>query len=609
MNYSKMRRPLWFLLSIAAGALSVTDKHYPMFFLAAPTLSVGAGDPFLSRHGILLGQLTCLLQDGQGRQRLPLLLLLYLLGLSRQGKRSRFFSPIVLSIMVTCYELMLSATMMTSEIDLILAPCNGILCGCALFFAQYLQEDPPKLTPRPREFCTLLIVGLWLLVLCDSLFLEGITLHLCALTLILLCGKLPLWQCWIGACVLAVAAPLISGQPKSLPIYLAGAAAVGAMCRFGRKRYAAALLMCCELALLSTALWAERLLWLIEPPLAVALFFLFPLREVSRSQPIPKEQLSQQYQALVSQVDKLQETAGKRITFYPEIAAKAVKLLQECGAEEINVTCAKDLLGGFFLDLSFTQGKGVLTPNALLGLMERSCGFALAANRYFEKEEQVFACFIRRPPYTVECAALCKTKGGETVCGDSALAFSADQSHYILLLSDGMGSGKDAFAQSRWTVTLLQKLLRAGMKAEGAIGMVHSSLKLAQQDIAFATADLCSINLQNGKAKFIKAGAVSTFILREDRIIEVCGMSMPLGASEHPDVITQKEQLKADDLLLLISDGAYHRKDEILYALQKHRSLPPRELANRLIRIVLPQNDDAQDDITVLVARFCKNKS
>ena len=591
------------LLSAAVGLLSAADKHYTLFDLCAPALAAGAGTPYLSPHAVMLGQGVGVWMAGK-IELLPVLLLIYLLRLliCRKG---RVVSPIALSCIMAVYEVLLFGMMNHSGIELLLGCCKAVLSGCALFFTENLKDMPPHDPPSMGELCNLVLVGLLLLLLCDAPMLDGLVLGFAALLLILFCGRLPLWQAAAGGTLFAIAVPIISTQASTLPIFLSATAAVCVMGRFGKKRYTAALLLCSELTLLPTGLWLEQLLWLLIPPLAAGVYWILPLPEQA-PRPVGKEALGDQYQALVEQVDKLQQATGRRISFYPEIASRAAELLRKAGADDINITCAKDLLGGFFLDVSFQKSESGLTPSALLGLMERACGFALATGKYHESQGGVYACFGRRPPLTVKCAALCKTKEGETVCGDSAIAFSADQSHYVLLLSDGMGSGKDAFAQSRWTVTLLQKLLRAGMNAEGAFGMVHSSLKLAQQDIAFATADLCTIDLQTGRARFIKAGAVSTFILRGEQIMEVCGVSMPLGAPDTPDVAARTEQLQAGDLILLISDGAYERKDEILYTLQRHRSFPLRKLAKQLMRSALPDGQ-AEDDITVLIAQICKN--
>ncbi len=596
---------IWrFLLSALLGALSVMDKHQPLFYLCAPALSAAAGRLHLSPTGVMAGQLTALLLPA-ARPMLPVLILLWMLPFAfpARVRARRQVSSGVLFGLLAVWEV--ARFFFGGESSALITGLGGaVLAACALYFVTFIKSEVIRSkTPDGKEFVACLLTGMFVLMLCDSTMLEGLPTLIGALLLIQFFGLMNLWQSILGGCLIALAGAAAMGEISVLPMLLAAVTAVCGMRKWGKRTCSAALILCALLALLPAGMFLEHPLLLLAPPCAGGIFLLLPL------QPLPQRQaptaLSSQYEELVARVDKLQKSARGRISFYPEIAERASALLQQAGAQNISVTCAKDLLGGFFLDVSFEGGR--LTDAALLGLMERAAGFALTPRRCFIKEESACACFVRRAPYTVQCAALCKTKEGETVCGDNALAFSADQAHYVLLLSDGMGSGKDAFAQSCWTLTLLQKLLRAGLRAEGALGMVHSSLRLANEDIAFATADLCSIDLWTGKARFVKAGALSSFILRGEEIIEVSAVSMPLGAAESPDVAAVSHTLKEQDLLLLISDGAYEQKDHLLFTLQKHRALPIDTLARHLMRTAISEDGKTQDDVTVLVARFCKN--
>lgn len=592
------------ILSALLGVLSVADKHQSLFYLSAPTLSAAASRIYLSPTGVMAGQMTVLFFPS-ARPILPVLILLWLFPLAfpARVRARRQISPGMLFGILLIWQAG-SFLFAKDSAALITGLCGGILASCALYFVTYIKNEVPhNKALDSKGYIACILMGIFFLMLCDSTSFEGLTTQIAALLLILIGGLMSLWQGILSGCLFALAGATAMGDPSILPMFLAAATAVVGMKKWGKRVYSSALILCSLLALLPSGIFLEHPLWLMSAPVSGVIFLLLPLHALPRQK--APQALSSQYEELVRRVDKLQKSARARISFYPEIAERAGELLRQAGAQNISVTCAKDLLGGFFLDVTFEGGR--LTAAALLGLMERAAGFALTPRRCFIKEESTCACFVRRAPYTVQCAALCKTKEGETVCGDNALAFSADQAHYILLLSDGMGSGKDAFAQSCWTLTLLQKLLRAGLRAEGALGMVHSSLRLANEDIAFATADLCSIDLWTGQARFVKAGALSSFILRGEEIIEVSAVSMPLGAVESPDVAAVSHTLKEQDILLLISDGAYDQKDHLLFALQKHRSLPIDVLARRLMRAALPEGEEPNDDVTVLVARFCKN--
>lgn len=591
---------LCFSLSVILGAVSVTDKHHSLFLLAAPSLSAAALRLRLTPTGVMLGQL-CSLVFPEARWLTGLLLLIWAWPFAFPAKvrARRQLSPLMLFLLCALWE----GGRFVLRPDggtLLIGLCGAVLSACALYFLTFFRSGDKH---SGKVFVAELMLSLFALMLSDSTFLDGALPLSAAVLMILICSRKRLWQCLLEGSLISLAAALISRQWEALPMLLAAVAAVSAMQKWGKRICSAAVVLCGLLALLPAGVFLEHPFWLLCAPAAGGIFLFLPLpTPPSREESLP---LSAQYEALVRRVDKLQQSARRRITFHPEIAERASLLLRQAGAMNISVTAAEDLLGGFFLDLTFSGST--LTESALLGLMERAAGFALSPRRCFLRETDSCASFVRRAPFTVQCAALCKTKEGETVCGDNALAFSADQSHYVLLLSDGMGSGKEAFAQSCWTLTLLQKLLRAGVRAEGALGMVHSSLRLANEDVAFATADLCSIDLFTGKARFIKAGALSSFILRGDRIIEVSAVSMPLGATEHPDMAATTHSLKEGDLILLISDGAYERKDQLLFALQKHRTESTDTLARRLMAAVLTKEKAPDDDITVLIARLIKN--
>ena len=56
-----------------------------------------------------------------------------------------------------------------------------------------------------------------------------------------------------------------------------------------------------------------------------------------------------------------------------------------------------------------------------------------------------------------------RPKEGETACGDQLAVFTVGNTLYMLL-SDGMGSGTAAHAESAMTVRLLRSFLKAGIR-------------------------------------------------------------------------------------------------------------------------------------------------
>ncbi len=597
------------LLSLAVGFCAALPKHAEAERLAgawtAASPSLGLMAPV-----VFLGQAAgCLLFGGGQTLPVSAAVCLFLLIFRKNICKGKRLHPILLGVIRGVWGVTLAAADGRLS-GVLLAVSEAVLEGSVLFFLHQARQTRLHAPRSPAERMTAYVFGAALLCLADGGTAAGLSLTRAVLFILL------------AACVVCDGAPygVAAGISYALGAALTGpsvtpllpvalGALIGGICF--RKTGAAKAMT--AFAVGGVGVWLAtlsfRALPLLPAELAAALIAArFLPREKPRPAPRTPETLPAEYRDLVRRVDDIRRAGSARVTFYPETARAARDALQRAGYLAPGVTCAKDLLGGFFLDITFEKNGRPVSRNALLGMMERVCGFPLAVRRFFTDEKTVAACFIRKAPFTVRCAAVCKSKTGETVCGDNAVAFSADQTHYMLLLSDGMGSGKDAFAQSFWTVTLLQKLLRAGVAARGAVSMVHSSLQMKNEDLSFATVDLCGIDLNTGRAEFIKAGAVSTFIAREDKVVEISAVSMPLGATEQADVATARETLRPGDLIVLISDGALEQKDDILSLLPQKRALPCETVAADLMRCVCERQGAPDDDITVLVARFCENE-
>lgn len=86
-----------------------------------------------------------------------------------------------------------------------------------------------------------------------------------------------------------------------------------------------------------------------------------------------------------------------------------------------------------------------------------------------------------------------------------------------VVLSDGMGSGETACRESTLVVELLEELLEAGFPEKTAIQMINTTLVMGREEIHYSTVDMTIFDLYSGKCEIIKAGASSTFILKQSR--------------------------------------------------------------------------------------------
>lgn len=208
-------------------------------------------------------------------------------------------------------------------------------------------------------------------------------------------------------------------------------------------------------------------------------------------------------------------------------------------------------------------------------------------------------------------------KGGGLISGDSYTMVEIGAGKYAMAISDGMGNGERAKMESAETLQLLKKILLSGIEERIAIKSVNSILSLRTTDEIFSTLDLVMIDLQDAKANFLKICSTPSFIKRGDRVFKIESSNLPIGFMEEEmevDVVT--EQLKAEDLLIMMSDGILEggprsSENEEYWIKRKIKELKtdhPQEIADVLLEDVIRSRGDViSDDMTVVVAKIKHN--
>lgn len=153
----------------------------------------------------------------------------------------------------------------------------------------------------------------------------------------------------------------------------------------------------------------------------------------------------------------------------------------------------------------------------------------------------------------------------EEICGDGITAFEVNGKYYMLL-SDGMGSGKEAALTSGVVVSLLERLIRAGAELETAMKMLNRIVRSTERECS-ATVDIAEIDLMSGEAKFIKSGAAPSFILRDGSIFRLQSKTVPIGIIRALDAEMIKFDVREGDTVVMVSDGAARSYDEVPWLL------------------------------------------
>lgn len=214
--------------------------------------------------------------------------------------------------------------------------------------------------------------------------------------------------------------------------------------------------------------------------------------------------------------------------------------------------------------------------------------------------------------FVVEQGVAHTAKGGKWVSGDSFSTMEIGEGKYALAISDGMGNGRRAHIESQETIDLLKRILLSGINETVAIKSINSVLSLRSNEEVFSTLDLGMIDLQSGIVKFLKVGSTPSYIKRGDQVMSIEAGNLPIGMIREVDVDVVSEQLKAGDLLIMMSDGIYEASKMVenkdiwmKRMIREMETNDPQEVADLLMeRMIRESEGEIHDDMTVLAARI-----
>ncbi len=217
--------------------------------------------------------------------------------------------------------------------------------------------------------------------------------------------------------------------------------------------------------------------------------------------------------------------------------------------------------------------------------------------------------------YKIDIGISSAAKGGDLISGDSHQTMEVGNGKYALVISDGMGNGERAHKESMETITLLNQILQSGIEETVAIKSINSVLSLRSTEEVFSTLDLAIIDLQSATTKFLKIGSTPSFIKRGEHCISVSASNLPMGIIQDIEIDVVSENLKAGDLLIMMSDGLYeaprHVENKAMWMkrmISEISSEDPQEIADLLLeKVVRFHQGKIIDDMTVLVAAINRN--
>lgn len=208
----------------------------------------------------------------------------------------------------------------------------------------------------------------------------------------------------------------------------------------------------------------------------------------------------------------------------------------------------------------------------------------------------------------IECAVRQRRAREESsFCGDSLTTQRSREGYYYALISDGMGSGREAAAVSEICTGFLGNMLQAGRMSRELLDVLNGALREGGRRECSATVDLMELDLISGEAVFYKSGAAPTYVYREKdgSLFKLRSRTLPIGILRETDLRRLEITLEAGDVVVMVSDGVTGTGEECPWLFDLLRQNISRGDTERTAELIVKYaiGHGSEDDVSVIVMR------
>lgn len=226
-------------------------------------------------------------------------------------------------------------------------------------------------------------------------------------------------------------------------------------------------------------------------------------------------------------------------------------------------------------------------------------------------DELSYYVFIQKPVYNIVAGVARASSDKESVNGDNFTIMNCKDKNYVMAISDGVGTGADAYTKSNRIIDMLEHYVEAGFQINVAVGLINSLFSISDEN-NYSTIDVININRYTGVCNIVKAGAPHTFIKRRKWVDVVSTESYPTGMIDDSFCDTIVKKLYLGDYVVMLSDGVSDCFAGNFDALKQFILGLKEVSASKMASVILEYAKSnakgrLSDDMTVLVAMIGRN--
>lgn len=321
--------------------------------------------------------------------------------------------------------------------------------------------------------------------------------------------------------------------------------------------------------------------------------------------------ICKQYRSMAQVFDKMSRDIAKQPRFDLR-AEDAIRRILANEKMQANVCVYRDAANHVNLQIEGKNLAGLFENiKQYLECFSNVLGVALTTLEKRDGESGFKLIARQAEPLGASLGVAVHKKRDSEVSGDSGSYFKLDDGRLCVILSDGMGSGKAAAAESADAIRMLERFLKAGIDPAISLATINSALVIKNAELGgFATLDFMCVDLFNGECEFYKFGSAPTYIKRGRHIRRLTSSSLPAGVGGCTEGRVEKTKVKLHngDAVVLASDGVADAADDtwLQNFLSDFSGESAKELAAAIMNSAFSRYGRS-DDMTVMTVFIGKN--
>ncbi|MDL2248170.1 stage II sporulation protein E [Tyzzerella sp. OttesenSCG-928-J15] len=328
-----------------------------------------------------------------------------------------------------------------------------------------------------------------------------------------------------------------------------------------------------------------------------------------------RDLVSQQLTGIANTIESLSKEIDAKEIIKDEFEEKIILEFMKKNIEVRNVIVIENAYGKYSVTMERRNCGGIKNCfREMAAILSTAVGRKMVSEKKLCRTEggkhKCELKFIEEAKFKMVSGAAMAKKDNSSASGDCHSVMEIKGGQVILALSDGMGSGKKARAESEAAMNLLEDFLEAGFSKELALRLINSVLVLKSGEESFSTMDICALDLHSGLMEFVKIGAAATFVKRGGAVAQIVSESLPMGILSDVDMEVSRKKAKDGDLIVMVTDGisdcgeSSMERNWVVRALEEFDGSNPQDVADYLLNLALSRSGGSvKDDMTVLCAR------